>query len=210
MKICTITNLLIGLVSCFIVKTATAQTCGTAPTCESLGYTKTASFCSKGGVAIKCPFDTSKVFCADQHCNVGDFFYTDYTCSPTKTGDNIAGIYLRQGVLLYPSPSWGPNKWDEARWKCYGARANYPLPDTFNSLPSREEAILIAFGKTAINSAFRKMGLPALGNDWVWTITDENHNKSNNWDAYYVNLIDTANGYNNKDTRRYFYCVTYY
>ena len=38
---------------------ATAQTCKPVPSCESLGYTKTS--CS--GDSLKCPFDTSKMYC---------------------------------------------------------------------------------------------------------------------------------------------------
>lgn len=35
--------------------------CLTPPSCDSLGYTKSASDCPSGG--IKCPWDTSKMFC---------------------------------------------------------------------------------------------------------------------------------------------------
>lgn len=35
--------------------------CLTPPSCDSLGYTKSASDCPNGG--IKCPWDTSKMFC---------------------------------------------------------------------------------------------------------------------------------------------------
>lgn len=41
---------------------AAGQSCTTAPSCESLGYVNQASDCS---ASLKCPFDTSKVFCAD-------------------------------------------------------------------------------------------------------------------------------------------------
>lgn len=55
--------LLCGVVaSCFIINQAQAQSCTTAPSCESLGYTGKASDCS---ISLKCPFDTSKVFCVD-------------------------------------------------------------------------------------------------------------------------------------------------
>ena len=42
---------------------AQAQTCATQPTCADLGYTSTAtSDCI--GTVLKCPFDTSKIYCA--------------------------------------------------------------------------------------------------------------------------------------------------
>ena len=39
-----------------------AQTCVTPPTCESLGYNKTTADC-EGKTILKCPFDTSQVYC---------------------------------------------------------------------------------------------------------------------------------------------------
>lgn len=44
---------------------ANAETCAKVPTCEELGYTGTS--CSSGTATLKCPFDQSKVFCA-QDC----------------------------------------------------------------------------------------------------------------------------------------------
>lgn len=41
--------------------TIPTTTCTTPPSCDSLGYTKSASDCPSGG--IKCPWDTSKMFC---------------------------------------------------------------------------------------------------------------------------------------------------
>ena len=64
--------------------------CTPTPDCATLGYTKTASDCS-GVAAIKCPFDTSKLFCEEKiltkTCDsVGDVLYGDGTCaiSPDK------------------------------------------------------------------------------------------------------------------------------
>lgn len=44
-------------------KTTFAQTCSTPPSCATLGYTKSSSDCS-GQPMLKCPLDTTKVFCA--------------------------------------------------------------------------------------------------------------------------------------------------
>ena len=63
--------------------------CTPTPDCATLGYTKTASDCS-GVASIKCPFDTSKLFCEEKilkTCDsVGDVLYGDGTCaiSPDK------------------------------------------------------------------------------------------------------------------------------
>ncbi len=63
---------------------ANAQSCAVAPTCESLGYSQTAEDCN-GRYALKCPFDTSRVFCGD-NTNI-------YDCDRVSQGD----------ILLYDS-----------------------------------------------------------------------------------------------------------
>ena len=44
------------------LQSAAAQVCTTPPTCDALGYNKTASECS-GMTMLKCPLDQSKVYC---------------------------------------------------------------------------------------------------------------------------------------------------
>ena len=76
---------------------ALAQTCATPPTCESLGYTLTASQCT-GRTVLKCPLDTSKIFCVSAAeagettdcANVGDILYSDMTCSTTPISGKVA------------------------------------------------------------------------------------------------------------------------
>ena len=64
--------------------TAIAQTCSQAPSCEELGYIDTSDKCSDNAM-VKCPFDTSKVFCRSQKtkpCDtIGDILYDDKTCA---------------------------------------------------------------------------------------------------------------------------------
>lgn len=59
-----------------------AQTCAVAPTCESLGYTMTATDCT-GKKTLKCPFDTSKLYCVTEaglaNVNLGDVMFSDHT-----------------------------------------------------------------------------------------------------------------------------------
>ena len=62
-----------------------AQSCVTLPTCETLGYKDTADKCD-GTAMIKCPFDTSKVFCRSvpttKVCDtIGDVLYDDKSCA---------------------------------------------------------------------------------------------------------------------------------
>lgn len=55
--------------------------CTASPNCNDLGYTSTTADCLE---SVKCPFDTSKVFCiVTEVCQVGSILYSDKTCSKT-------------------------------------------------------------------------------------------------------------------------------
>lgn len=78
---------------------AAAQTC-VANNCAALGFTKSASNCE--GDIIRCPFDTSKVFCKEKEVYVmeaGDILYSDKTTSHYYTDNNKTPI----GVVVDPS-----------------------------------------------------------------------------------------------------------
>lgn len=49
------------LTTAFSAFSANAQTCAVPPTCESLGYDKSADECVDKAV-LKCPFDENKIF----------------------------------------------------------------------------------------------------------------------------------------------------
>lgn len=60
---------------------AWAQTCVPSPSCDTLGFTKTAADCA-GKTILKCPFDTSKVYCPGEEEQtksyaLGDTYYAD-------------------------------------------------------------------------------------------------------------------------------------
>ncbi|MBR1604757.1 MAG: hypothetical protein IJ660_01460, partial [Alphaproteobacteria bacterium] len=60
-------------------------TCKPLPSCASLGYTQTS--CPSNRAALKCPFDTAKVYCAasaTSDCKVGSIYYSDDTCSENR------------------------------------------------------------------------------------------------------------------------------
>lgn len=70
------------------------QTCEAPPSCEVLGYTKTASDCANK-VTLKCPLDEKKLYCADAKlsgvCSSG---YSEIEkIIPYCTGDNARLIY---------------------------------------------------------------------------------------------------------------------
>lgn len=75
------------------IQNVQAQTCVTPPSCYSLGYTKTVSQCS-GKAMLKCPLDTSMVFCDNSSsssggtttsCPSGYFPYNDIYPSCNET-----------------------------------------------------------------------------------------------------------------------------
>lgn len=80
-----------GLIALAFSFNVQAQSCAVPPTCDALGYTKTASDCS-GMSVLKCPFDQSKIFCVTTDevpgqigsCGIpeiGDILYSDMSCS---------------------------------------------------------------------------------------------------------------------------------
>lgn len=83
---------------------ARAQSCATAPTCESLGYTKTQQDCS-GLNSLKCPFDMSKVYCTTYNdldpLAIGDFVYDDLSTSrPERYQTEIAKGKTVLGIVV--------------------------------------------------------------------------------------------------------------
>lgn len=78
----------------FLIGQVRAQTCETPPSCESLGYTKTADDCSNK-VTLKCPLDESKLYCADaKQSGVCSGGYSEIEkIIPYCTGNNARLIY---------------------------------------------------------------------------------------------------------------------
>ena len=74
--------------------TTTTQTCEMPPSCESLGYNKTAEDCANK-VTLKCPMDESKLYCADAKQNgVCSLGYSEIEkIIPYCTGDNARLVY---------------------------------------------------------------------------------------------------------------------
>lgn len=67
---------------------ALAQTCLKTPSCAELGYSKSTAECA-GKTILKCPLDTSKVYCAD-------------TAATTETETECPSGYLKY-AQIYPS-----------------------------------------------------------------------------------------------------------
>ena len=81
---------IMGILMFIMPSVVYGQNCATPPSCETLGYTKTAADCS-GKTILKCPFDNNKVYCDDAagtaRPKAGDIYYSDGSFS----SDVIAG-----------------------------------------------------------------------------------------------------------------------
>ena len=116
------------------LSTAQAQNCVVPPTCESLGYTKTAADC-KDKDTLKCPLDTSKLFCVGEaetqekglckSASVGTYLYEDFSCSDEiKNDKTIIGVIfdpLRRVALALTGEHSTPAN-------TYGQAYNIPIP----------------------------------------------------------------------------------
>lgn len=100
------------LTTAFSAFPANAQTCAVPPTCESLGYDKSADECS-GLAQLKCPFDQSKYFCTayrnageGEPIAVGDIAYSDgtYSAVPIPTKIPVGVVYSTSGQIVALSP----------------------------------------------------------------------------------------------------------
>lgn len=75
-----------------------AATCVTSPSCEEMGYDKTAEDC-EGAERLACIFDKNLFFCNSQKVKVGEILYSDMTTS-TKLDNSKTPI----GIVVNASP----------------------------------------------------------------------------------------------------------
>lgn len=81
-----------------MMSTSSLQAACVTGDCAAMGYTKTESACY--GDIIRCPFDTSKVFCKENRpLSAGDVLFSDKTTSQFVTSDDKTPI----GVVVDPS-----------------------------------------------------------------------------------------------------------
>lgn len=96
------------LTTAFSAFSVNAQTCAVPPTCESLGYDKSADECS-GLAQLKCPFDQSKYFCTayrnageGEPIAVGDIAYSDgtYSAVPIPSKTPVGVVFNTSGLVI--------------------------------------------------------------------------------------------------------------
>ena len=157
--------------------------CTPTPDCVTLGYTKTASDCS-GVASIKCPFDTSKVFCDEKTAKacdkIGDIAYSDGTCVVKLS--KLDPLRQAIGVVVNVSPltviSFDENhsinsiNWYDAESYCDNYSA-HGLTDW--RLPTSSELTIIYSNTTNLNNvqgSLNQLGKPVFtGKYWDSSFT---------------------------------------
>ncbi len=147
---------------------ASEITCTATPDCASLGYTKSASQCPDGG--MKCPFDSSKMFCVNAEAldfvfqnkiAVGHIVYSDGTTSTTYTSTK-----LPIGIVVYVHPN-GKNN--------HGLvlAIDAPLPRT------RAEANLYCDSYVTKGTKIGDWHLPDAGEVWMYSNANPDYTYKN-------------------------------
>ena len=154
---------------------ASAQSCTTAPSCASLGYTKSVSQCS-GKNMIKCPFDTALVFCEDgPSCDSLGFTDTvsecpgSYVKCPTDSSKGKCDFEASPGDLKYSLRTSDHNGWLLCNGRSYSS-SQYPelyaaISGSFGSyLPSYSGYFLKAASTSSACSfkTAQQAGLPNI------------------------------------------------
>ncbi len=183
------------LTTAFSVAEVRAQTCVVPPTCEGLGYDKTASDC--GGLAkLRCPFDDSKYFCTaymnpdgSAPVAVGDIVYSDGSYAnpeisqPTKTP--IGVIYNSNGgyfVALEDFGSFGYYQTISCSGYTTGAK-NWSVP-TENQLKEMYKNI------TTLNASIDLFAKTRLEGEYAYGTASS----TTTWTIRYVNMSTGKSG----------------
>lgn len=157
----TLRNCAVFMAFSLITVEASAQSCATPPTCESLGYDKTISQC--GYNALKCPFDSAKVYCTTAYhiqnygklCEDGQMHHYTDACTETEKLIvlNNKDVYA---VRIFNSAI----KFSEMKTKC--SDLGYGWQRLSQNLGPLVYAKLDLFNNTDFN-----LGISASGSYWI-------------------------------------------
>lgn len=144
--------------------------------CSALGYTKTESYCD--GDIIRCPFDTSKVFCKEKEIDVtipcttiGAIYNNDKTCtSLIVTGKTPVGIIYGDGQIINIFGTEGDDhNWEDANKQCNNLLTGINTKGW--RLPTMAELRKFPARFEAINNTYEKLGVKLCPpNQWGQTI----------------------------------------
>lgn len=175
------------LTTAFSAFSANAQTCAVPPTCESLGYDKSADECS-GLAQLKCPFDQSKYFCTayrnageGEPIAVGDIAYSDgtYSAVPIPSKTPVGVVFNTSGLVI----ALLPYKTDiddfasvsETMCSGYSSGSTSGWPN-----PSKAELQSIYANKTKIDATLTTLATTTLGTGrYIYDTGSNCHNHIN-------------------------------
>ena len=175
------------LTTAFSAFSANAQTCAVPPTCESLGYDKSADECS-GLAQLKCPFDQSKYFCTayrnageGEPIAVGDIAYSDgtYSAVPIPTKIPVGVVFNTSGLViaLLPYKTDIDDFASVSKTMCSG----YSSGSTSGwQNPSKAELQSIYANKTKIDATLTTLATTTLGTGrYIYDTGSNCHNHIN-------------------------------
>ncbi|MBS7094995.1 MAG: hypothetical protein KH081_06625 [Azospirillum sp.] len=158
------------LTTAFSAFSANAQTCAVPPTCESLGYDKSADECS-GLAQLKCPFDQSKYFCTayrnageGEPIAVGDIAYSDgtYSAVPVPSKTPVGVVFNTSGLVIallpYKTDIDDFNSVSETMCSSYSSGSTSGWQN-----PSKAELQSIYANKTKIDATLTTLATTTLG-----------------------------------------------
>ena len=158
------------LTTAFSAFSANAQTCAVPPTCESLGYDKSADECS-GLAQLKCPFDQSKYFCTayrnageGEPIAVGDIAYSDgtYSAVPIPSKTPVGVVFNTSGLVIallpYKTDIDDFNSVSETMCSGYSSGSTSGWQN-----PSKAELQSIYANKTQIDATLTTLATTTLG-----------------------------------------------
>ena len=192
--------------------------CATLPTCSSLGYTKTVDQCTAKGLNyLRCPFDTTAVFCEQKNISVG-IGYILYSDGTFSSSSNVSSSKTPAGVVINTTSGYidvigleeKKDTWYAAYEKClrYGdSRSSASRFSWF--LPYTADFLLYSF--STINTGLSKAGGTKLTSGRkYWSLLPYSLNSSTPdkaW-AYYLSGTAVAGGYYEKTDKHYYRCIT--
>ena len=158
------------LTTAFSAFSVNAQTCAVPPTCESLGYDKSADECS-GLAQLKCPFDQSKYFCTayrnageGEPIAVGDIAYSDgtYSAVPIPSKTPVGVVFNTSGLVIallpYKTDIDDFNSVSETMCSGYSSGGTSGWQN-----PSKAELQSIYANKTKIDATLTTLATTTLG-----------------------------------------------
>ena len=175
------------LTTAFSAFSVNAQTCAVPPTCESLGYDKSADECS-GLAQLKCPFDQSKYFCTayrnageGEPIAVGDIAYSDgtYSAVPIPNKTPVGVVFNTSGLVI----ALLPYKTDIDDFASVSGTmcSGYSSGSTSGwQNPSKAELQSIYANKTKIDATLRTLATTTLGTGrYIYDTGSNCHNHIN-------------------------------